>query len=137
MRHRISGKQLGRNHHQRQALFRTQVHSFFTHGYIKTTQAKVTAIQPLVEKLCHTIHQSDLDSSRKFFKYFQDRNFSLAVVKSLRLAFGNQQSNFTKTVKIARRLGDQAVIVKLSIVKPYQLETAVKKVTTDKKETTK
>lgn len=124
MRHRISGKKLGRDIKQRQALFRSQVKSFFTYGRIETTHAKVKAIIPLVEKLCASINKGDLASTRLFFRYFQDRQLTSQVVSALKQSFPGQESNFTKTTKVRQRLGDQSIIVRLALVKPYQLPSS-------------
>ena len=43
MRHRIGGRQLGRNSGQRKALYRGQLISLLTHGRICTTEAKAKA----------------------------------------------------------------------------------------------
>lgn len=121
MNHRIAGKQLGRNHHERQALIRSLVKSMFIHGSLQTTFAKVKSVRSTIEKLCTVARQSDLVATRTFFRYFQDRRYSLAVVKSIRQSFAAQTSNFTKVTKLSRRLGDQAVIVRLSFTQAYKL----------------
>lgn len=122
MRHRIFGKKLGRNTNQRRALFRVQIRSFFTHGKISTTQAKVKAIIPAVEKLCSRAQKSELLGRRQFQKLLGDDRLVSRIVAALRLAFPDQTSNFTKIIRVKRRLGDQAVIVKLVFTKPYQLK---------------
>ncbi|OGL53566.1 hypothetical protein A3K55_01100 [Candidatus Shapirobacteria bacterium RBG_13_44_7] len=126
MNHRIFGKQLGRNHNQRQALFRSLVNAIFLHGHLKSTKAKVQAIIPTVEKLCTTAKKSDLIAYRTFAKYFPNRSQAKNVVDAVRKAFDQQTSNFTKTTNLKYRLGDQALIVKLAFTRPYQLETPLK-----------
>ncbi len=126
MRHRISGKKLGRDHNQRQALLRSLVRAMFVHGHLTTTHAKAKFVNSLIEKLCTLSKQDDLTASRGFFRYFQDRHLSLTIVKALRQSFAAQSSNFTKLTKIFRRLGDQAVVVRLSFTQPYKLQLPVK-----------
>lgn len=128
MNHRIFGKQLGRNHNERQALFRSLVNAIFLHGQIKTTNAKVKAIIPTVEKLCTTAKKPGILAPRAFSKYFPSRSQAQNVVDTIRKTFDQQSSNFTKTTNIKYRLGDQALIVKLAFTKPYKLELPVKKV---------
>lgn len=122
MRHKIAGKKLGRNHHQRQALFRTQARSMFTHGRIRTTQAKAKALIPLIEKLTRLCQKTDLNSRRRLFAIFQDRQFVKNIAKAINLSFIDRHSNFTKISRLKHRLGDNALIVKLEFTRPYRLE---------------
>ncbi len=135
MNHRIFGKKLGRNHHERQALFKSLAKSMFTYGAIETTQAKAKAVVPTVEKLAHSITTKDIvNAQRELSKYFQDRNFVSDVYRSFLEVFNGQTSNFTKMWNVKIRRGDDALIVKLSFVKPYTLKKAeVKEEVKDKK----
>ena len=49
------------------------------------------------------------------------------IVKIMKETFSGQTSNFTKTVKVGKRFGDDSLMVKLSFVKPVKLETSKKK----------
>jgi len=141
MRHRIFGKQLGRNHNQRQALLRGLVKNMFTHGKIETTEAKAKSVIPLVEKLSSVIvSKPDIIARRELFKYLQDRFWVNNVFTVFKTTFTDQKSNFTKTTKIKRRQGDDALVVSLSFVKPIKFDTkkivvkeVVKKVVKTKK----
>lgn len=120
MRHRVFGKQLGRTHNQRQALLRGLVKDVFTYGSVKTTYAKTKAVAPLIEKLASMIiSKPDLIARRELYKIFQDKNRVNQIYVSFKNLFSSQTSNFTKIVKIKRRVGDDALIARLSFVKPY------------------
>lgn len=137
MNHRIFGKKLGRNHHERQALLKSLAKSMFTYGAIETTQAKAKAVVSTVEKLAHTITTKDIVTAQKEMStYFQDRNFVKNVYTSFKEVFAGQTSNFTKFWKVKVRRGDDALIVKLSFVKPYTLKKAEVKPEVDTKKTT-
>ncbi|HEX8924051.1 MAG TPA: 50S ribosomal protein L17 [Patescibacteria group bacterium] len=118
MRHRIFGRQLGRTRNERQALFRSQVRDIFTHGGIQTTEAKAKSVLPIVEKLCAMTKKSELLGRREFAKYIQDRNLVNSIFNQVKAAFADQSGNYTKMSRIKRRQGDDALIVKLSLVKP-------------------
>jgi len=119
MNHRKFGKKLGRNHNQRQALFRSQVRSFFTFGAIKTTETKAKAISPIIERLCHIIAtEPQLIAARELYRHLQNKNQVNLVMKIFKEAFTDQSSNFTRLIRIKRRIGDDALIVKLSFIKP-------------------
>ena len=118
MRHRIFGKQLGRTHNQRQALLRSLVTAIFTHGSISTTEAKAKAVLREVEKLASLINKSDaIVASRALSRYIQDKNTVKMAVSVFKATFTGITSNFTKMIRIKRRQGDDAMIVKFSFVK--------------------
>ena len=133
MRHRISGKQLGRTRHQRQALFRSLARAMFIHGSIRTTKAKAQAVIPLIEKICRLCCKGDIASRRRIFAIFQDRKFVNRIVKAIAIAYADRQSNFTKTRYIKRRQGDDALIVKLEFTLPVDLKDKSKSDPVDKK----
>ena len=124
MKHRIFGKKLGRNHNERQALIRSLVKAIFIHGSIKTTMAKSELIVSEVESLSTTIMtKPELTAKRELFKTLQNQAWVNNVVKTMKETFSGQTSNFTQTVKVGKRFGDDSLMVKLSFVKPVKFET--------------
>jgi len=51
MRHRKSGRRLGRNSAHRKAMYRNMVTSLMVHGQIKTTQAKAKELRRIADKI--------------------------------------------------------------------------------------
>lgn len=139
MRHRVSGRQLGRTINERQALYRTQLRSLFTYGFINTTAAKAKSLVPLAEKLAVAATKADLNSRRLLFSYFQDSNLVNRIATAFSTIFAGQVQNFTKMQNVKFRQGDNALVVKLSFVKEVNTlapkKEKVKK--EDKKETKK
>jgi len=136
MNHRKFGKKLSRNHNQRQALFRSQVRSFFTYGAIQTTETKAIAVSPIIERLCHIVAtEPQVTAARELYRLLQDRNQVNHVMKVLKESSVGQSSNFTRLTRIKRRIGDDALIVKLSFIKPVSfvvVPPVVEKVKTKK-----
>ena len=122
MRHRTSGKQLGRTRHQRQALFRSLARAMFLHGSICTTKAKAQSVIPLIEKICSLCKKGDISSRRRIFAIFQDRSFVNRIVEAITVAYADRQSNFTKIKHIKCRQGDDALIVKLEFTLPVDFK---------------
>ncbi|MCL4384455.1 hypothetical protein M1116_03295 [Patescibacteria group bacterium] len=135
MRHRNFGKKLGRNHNQRQALFKTLARQLFTYGALETTAAKSAAVRPYVDKLAHKILRQDLISYRDVDAAFQDRQLVNQLMTQFSAAFAGHQGAFLKEEKIKRRQGDDALIVKLSFVKPFKLQLVESKKTPEPKKT--
>ncbi|MDD4135725.1 MAG: 50S ribosomal protein L17 [Candidatus Shapirobacteria bacterium] len=127
MKHRIAGKKLGRNFNERKALLKSLTRSMFTHGTIQTTEAKVKAVVPMVEKLANIIiTKEELTAKRELFKVLQDQHWVNRVVANFKSVFGDQKSNFTTIQKIKHRYGDDALIVKFSFVKAVNFKPEVK-----------
>ncbi|MGI5841314.1 MAG: 50S ribosomal protein L17 [Patescibacteria group bacterium] len=137
MKKRVFGKKLGRNHHQRQALFKSLAKSMFSHGVVETTEAKAKAVTPTIEKLCAVALKNDLIAHRYFHRHFQDKKLVTRVIAALNKSFSDRNSNFTKLTRVKRRQGDDALVVKMSFTKPYSLnekEEAVENQKTSKPE---
>ena len=122
MKHRVFGKKLGRTRNQRQALFRSQAKAFFTHGFITTTDAKVKALRPLIEKICTLAKKDTLTSRRQIFKTLQDVKLVNSTVEKINKLYPDTNSNFTRTAKVKRRQGDDALVVKFFLFNGYQDE---------------
>ena len=134
MKHRVFGKKLGRNHNERQALFRSLTISMFIYGSINTTEAKAKSVVSTIESLSNTIiSKPELTAKRELFKTLQDQTWVNNVVKTFKEVFGDQTSNFTQMTRIKRRFGDDALIVKLSFVKPIKFEQKKEVKVEDKK----
>lgn len=127
MRHRNFGKKLGRTHNQRQALFKTMARQLFTYGAIETTAARSTAVKPFVEKLARQALQNNLRGRRELFAAFQDRTLVNTLSTKFAAVFADHHGTFLKEINIKRRQGDDALIVKLSLVKPFNLAPEEKK----------
>jgi len=127
MRHRNFGKQLGRNHHQRQALLKSLMKSLFKHSSIKTTKAKAAAVSPLIVKICRAAKTNDLISKRFIFKYFQDRHLVNNLIVAFNKAFVDTDSNFIKITPFKIRQGDSSLIVRLSLIKKLDYSEFEKK----------
>jgi len=137
MKHRQFGKKLGRNRQQRQALFRTQLRSLFLYGRIDTTDAKTKALIPLAEKVCHRLATENIVIAQRYLsRYLQDKKLVSRIYKSFTAVFAGQTSNFTKTHFIKFRQGDNALITRLTFVKPFTLLTDQKEVPAETKKPT-
>jgi large subunit ribosomal protein L17 len=127
MRHRIFGRQLNRTSNQRQALFRSQLRSLFTHGFITTTSAKAKSISSSAESLATLAVIGDLTSARRINKIFDNRHFVTDLINRMKTVFGDQKSNFFRSDKVGYRQGDNSLLVKLSLVKPFpKIEVSAK-----------
>lgn len=116
MRHRVYGKHLGRNRNQRKALFKGLVRSLILHESITTTEAKAKAVKGLIDKLV-VKGKGGSASAKQFVQGFlPDAAVSQKLLEEVAPRFLKRTSGFTSLVKLGRRLGDGAMMVKVSWV---------------------
>lgn len=114
MRHRVYGKHLGRTKNERTSLFRNLIGSLLLHGSIQTTQAKAKAIKPAVDKI---INQAKYENTKRLVGQFltqkkvQEKLFQ-EVVPNL----STRNSGYTSMVKVGPRMGDNAMMVRISLL---------------------
>lgn len=113
MRHRVYGKHLGRNKDQRDNLFKGLVQALFTYGTIQVSPAKAKAIKGLVDKIINLAKDKKINQLRSFVpnKNLQDR-----LINDITPKLGAKTSGFTSTIRLGTRSGDQATIVRMSLI---------------------
>lgn len=117
MRHRILGRQLNRTAKLRWSLFRSQLRSLFTYGFIKTTEAKAKSILNNAEKITGLAIKGTLNDIKEINKTFDDDKFVAGIVSKIQSSLAGRTSNFVKIQKVSVRQGDNATIVKMSFYK--------------------
>ncbi|MFA6602195.1 MAG: L17 family ribosomal protein [Candidatus Shapirobacteria bacterium] len=116
MRHRLYGKQLGRNHHERQILLKNLLLSFLTYGKIKSTPAKITSVRPLVTKsIRHILTKPRLTSSRFLGRFINSRSTIKTILDQFTASYTDGVRPQLAIVKVHRRVGDNAIISELSL----------------------
>lgn len=128
MRHRVYGKHLGRDKDQRTALFKSLVRSLILEESIKTTQPKAKAVKGLVDKI---ITQAKSETSKRLVSQFLvHKNVQDKLTKEILPRVKSRTSGYTSMVKLGPRLGDGAMMVKVSLI----LEGAAKPAKSEKTE---
>ena len=120
MRHRVYGRHLGRDKNQRQALFKSLVHSLFTYGTIQTSEAKAKAIKGLVDKIITLA--KDKNSKRLLQSYFTSKALQDRVIKEVAPKLSDRQSGYTSLVKLGTQQGDRTMVVKMSLIGMEKME---------------
>lgn len=116
MRHRVFGKKLGRDKDQRKALFKNLVTSLVLHEQIKTTEAKAKAIKGLVDKLITKGKTGSLHARRALASFFTNQKAVAKVIEVLSPRFRERSSGFTRIIRLGRRRGDDAPLVRMELV---------------------
>lgn len=135
MRHRVSGKHLGRTPSHRVALRRNLAASLFEHGAIRTTEAKAKDVRRFVEKLITIARRGDLHARRLVISRLQDRKIvdsegqeaDQTIVQKLfdEIAprYRNRAGGYTRIIRLPdRRIGDAGRQVLLQLVEDQAAE---------------
>ncbi|TAL11203.1 MAG: 50S ribosomal protein L17 [Nitrospirae bacterium] len=116
MRHRKSGRQLGRNTHHRTALFRSLVTSLLEHERIETTEAKAKEIRILAERMITLGKDGSLYARRRAAAYIRAKSIVSKLFKEIAGRFSERKGGYTRLIKTRRRVGDAASMVVIELV---------------------
>ena len=122
MRHRVFGRKLNRDVKARKALFKNLINALIEHQEIKTTEAKAKAIKGLVDKFVSRAKKKDLHSRRLVFSYLQNKIMVNKLFEEIAPRFRSRPSGFTRIIKLGRRRGDAAMMVKMEFVEGQEVE---------------
>lgn len=134
MRHKIYGKKLGRNKDERDVLFKNLVQSLFTYGTIQTSQTKAKAVKGLVDKVINLAKSKS--SQRLLQSYLTNKLLQERLIKEIVPKMQNRVSGYTSLVRMGRRLGDDTMMVRMSLIGMEEMKP-VEKVTSNKEQVTK
>lgn len=116
MRKKVFGKQLGRNKNSRKALFRALLSSFFKHGKIVTTRAKVDAILPDIDGMVNLAKVGSTASLRKLFADLGNDKESVKNLVAAAPKLGDRNSGYTRMIRLGARQGDNAEMARIEWV---------------------
>ncbi len=120
MRHRKTGRKLGRNTSHRRALLRNMVTSLFEHGRIQTTDAKAKEVRRVAEKLITLGRRGNLHARRQALAYVRSKDVVAKLFEEIAPRFASRPGGYTRIVKAGIRRGDNAPMSVLELVsEPY------------------
>ena len=116
MRHRRSGKKLGRDSAHRKALYSNLAGALIEHGRIKTTVAKAKAVKPFAEQMITLGKRGDLHARRLALAELRSQDVVHLLFADVAPRFAGRPGGYTRIVKLGPRLGDAAEMVYLELV---------------------
>ena len=125
MRHRKSGRRLGRNSSHRKAMFRNMAASMLKHETIKTTLPKAKELRRVVEPLITLAKEDSVANRRLAFSRLRDKEVVGKLFKELGPRFKERPGGYLRILKTAPRPGDNApmAIVMLTDRAPVEAAT--------------
>ena len=135
MRHRKSGRRLGRNSAHRKAMYRNMVTSLMVHGRIKTTEAKAKELRRIADRVItmgKRVPPSSLESLsgeelkaaqarrlhfiRRARRWVNDKEALERLFGEYAERYKQRPGGYTRILKVGFRNGDQAPMALIELV---------------------
>ncbi|MDR2877097.1 MAG: 50S ribosomal protein L17 [Chromatiales bacterium] len=116
MRHRKSGRKLGRNSSHRKAMYRNMAASLVHHEIIRTTLPKAKELRRVIEPLI-TLAKIDEPMKRRLaFDRIRDREAVTKLFNELGPRYKNRPGGYLRIMKAGFRPGDNAPVAYVELV---------------------
>lgn len=125
MRHKYTGRRLGRNSSHRKALLRNLTTSLFEHERIVTTTEKAKELRPIAEKMITLAKRGDLHAKRQAFGYIYNRDVVAKLFGEIRDQFADRNGGYTRIIRTGARVGDAASMAIIELVGYEEKDAAV------------
>ena len=116
MRHRKSGRKLGRTAAERKAMISNQAKSLIEHERITTTVPKAKELRRFVEPLVTKAMDSSVHRKRQAFAKLQDRSAVSKLFDELAPRYSQRPGGYTRILKAGYRDGDNAPMAVIEFV---------------------
>ena len=116
MRHRKSGRKLGRDASHRKALYANLTGALIEHGRIKTTAAKAKEVRPVAEQMITLGRRGGVPARRQALKFLRSQDVVHKLFSDVGPRFAERPGGYSRIVRIGPRLGDAAEMVYLELV---------------------
>ena len=116
MRHRSSGRKLGRNSSHRKALFRNMVTSLLEHERITTTDAKAKELRGITDRMITLGKRGDLHALRQALSVIRSKEITAKVFDELADRYRDRPGGYTRVIKLGNRHGDAAPVSIIELV---------------------
>ena len=108
MRHKNSGRTLGRTSSHRAAMYRNMAVSLFRHELIKTTLPKAKELRRKVEPLITLAKTDSVAGRRLAFSRLRDREIVTKLFTELGPRYNDRPGGYLRIIKCGYRPGDNA-----------------------------
>ena len=116
MRHRKSGRRLGRNSSHRKAMFRNMAASMIKHETIRTTVPKAKELRRVVEPLITLAKEDSVANRRLAFDRLRDKEVVGKLFSEIGPRFKERPGGYLRILKNGYRAGDNAAMAVVQLV---------------------
>ncbi len=124
MRHRKSGRRLGRNSAHRKAMYRNMAASLMRHETIRTTLPKAKELRRVVEPLITLAKDDQVSKRRLAFSRLRDEVAVGKLFNELGPRFRDRPGGYLRILKIGRRPGDAAPMALVQLLDQPEMESS-------------
>ena len=116
MRHGKKVAKLGRSHSHRKAMLANMATSLLENGTIRTTHARAKELRVVAENVITFAKRGDLHARREVLRFIENKRVVAKLFDELGPRYKSRNGGYTRTVKIASRLGDGASMCIIELV---------------------
>jgi large subunit ribosomal protein L17 len=116
MRHRKSGRQLGRNSSHRKAMFKNMAVSLLRHEIIKTTLPKAKELRRVVEPMITRGKVDSVANRRVIFARTRDNEVTAKLFTEIGPRYQDRPGGYVRILKCGFRKGDNAPMAYVELV---------------------
>lgn len=132
MRHRKTGRKLGKTTSHREAMLRNMVTSLLKYEKITTTDAKAKELRKVAEKMITLGKRGDLHARRQALSFVRDKEIVGKLFNELSARYRDTTGGYTRIMKMGNRAGDNAPMSIIEFIQEAAPEQAKKKVVAQK-----
>ena len=121
MRHKKTGRKLGRNSDHRKAMFRNMAVSLIVHESISTTLPKAKELRRTIEPLITLAKQDGVSKRRRAFDKLRDKAAVGKLFDEIGPRFKERTGGYLRILKKGMRSGDSAQMALVQLT-DYEIE---------------
>ena len=121
MRHKKTGRRLGRNSDHRKAMFRNMAVSLIVHESISTTLPKAKELRRTIEPLITLAKEDGISKRRRAFDKLRDRAAVGKLFDEIGPRFKERTGGYLRILKKGTRPGDSAQMALVQLT-DYEIE---------------
>ena len=116
MRHRTSGRQLGRESSHRKAMMQNLTNSLFEHELIKTTLPRAKELRRMAEPLITRAANDSVANRRLVFSRLRNKEVVGKLFNELGPRYKSRPGGYLRILKAGYRAGDKAPMAYVELV---------------------
>lgn len=116
MRHRLSGRKLGRKSQHRKAMFSNMAAALIKHEQIKTTLPKAKELRSVVDGLITLGKKGRLHDRRRAYAFLRDDDMTRKLFDTLADRYRERSGGYTRVLRAGVRYGDAADMAIIELV---------------------
>lgn len=124
MRHKKSGRRLGRNSPHRTAMYRNMAVSLFVHETVRTTLPKAKELRRVAEPLLTLAKTPTVANRRLAFDRLRDRDIVTKLFNELGPRYQARAGGYLRILKFGFRQGDAAPMALVELIDRPNAEAA-------------